>query len=210
MIVETALIVASVGAALAYLVHFRLQPPTRARIAVKTVAAAALALAALIGGAGVTLIVFFALAAIADGLLAREDAAGFLGGLGVAVGSLLFLCLLLAQAWTGMEAPVAATLGLIGVWVGFFMLIWSSIMQYRPAVLVFAVAMMAATFLALGTETYGQLAVAGVLLYVLAQLVHALELFVLEDRPFERALTGPVIWSCYYASLILIFAAFRW
>jgi uncharacterized membrane protein YhhN len=203
------LIAISVLCALAYLVKYRLSPPSRTRTLVKSTSAGALALSTSFGAGPVALIFFFATAGVADAFLAREDEYGFYAAMATALLSQIFLCLSLFSAWTGIDAPLIAVLGLSGIWVGYFMLIWGALERMRLIIVCYSVGTLVATYLALGSTTYGQFAVVGMLFYVLSQIFMSLEFFVLQPYSLEVRLGGHAIWLFYYMSLLLFFAAFH-
>lgn len=209
MIFQAILVAISALAAFAYLVRYRLRPASRRRTVIKVIPAAMLALAAIVVMAPLTLVLFFATAAITDAALAREDERGFYSAMAAALLSQIFLCLTLYLVWTGMDAPLVAALGLAGIWAGYFMLIWGGLKRSRPIIIVYSLGVLAGTYLALGTTTLGQLAVVGMLLYVFAQLLMSLEYFLLDARTLEARLAGHTIWLSYYGSLVLFFVALR-
>ena len=206
--VQTALVAISVVAASAYFVWFRLRAPSRRRTLVKSSAAVALGLASALSTAPLTLTLFYATAALGDAFLSREDDEGFHSALATALLSQIFLSLALTTVWIGIDAPVAAMLGLVGIWVGYFMLIWGGLRRRRLTIMAYSLGSLVVMYLALGTSTNGQLAVFATLLYVMGQVLLALEYFLLDKGSLEARLAGHAIWICYYVSLLLFLVVF--
>lgn len=208
MIFQGILVAVSAVAATLYLVQYRQAPPSRRRTLVKTTAAGSLMLAAIWDGAPLTLIMYFASAALCDAILAREDGDDFFVALAVALMAQIFLCLTFLTAWNGIDAPFVAAIGLIGIWVGYFMLIWGGLARSRAAIICYSIGVLASTYVALGTDTYGQFAVIGMLVYVLSQVLISLEIYMLRKNDIEAVLAGHSVWIAYYTSLLMFFVAF--
>lgn len=207
MIVQAILIAISVAAAVSYSLRYRLMLPGRKRTLIKVTAAGALALAS-IDDAPITLVFFFMTAGISDAYLSREDDQGFYLAIVTGVLAQVFLCLTLFSAWTGMEAPLIAVLGLSGIWIGFFMMIWDRLARTRFMIIGYSMGVVAVTYMALGTTTHGQLAVVGMFFYLLAQVLMSLEFFVLKSGSLEFRVGAHIIWASYYLSLLMFFVAF--
>ncbi|SOH95411.1 hypothetical protein SAMN06273572_11086 [Monaibacterium marinum] len=208
MIFQGILVAISAVAATLYLVLYRKAPPSRRRALVKATAAGSLMVATIIEGAPITLVFYFASAALCDAILAREDGDDFFVALAVALMAQIFLCLTFLTAWTGIDAPFVAAIGLGGIWVGYFMLIWGGLVRSRVAIICYSVGMLASTYVALGTDTYGQFAVIGMLFYVLSQVLISLEIYMLRRNEIEAVLAGHSVWISYYTSLLMFFVAF--
>ena len=206
--IDTVIVAGSAIAAVAYLLRFRAQPPSRRRMVVKTAAAAGLALATLVNGGPVTLFFFYASAAIGDAALAREDEDGMTMAMAAHLLSQIFLCMILWSHWVRMDAPIIAALGLIGIWIGYFMLLWGAMRRKRLLMASYSLGTLVAVYLSLGTLTWGQLAVVGMLTYGLSQLMLAAEIFATRPGSMEAWLASQVIWISYYSALLMFFVAF--
>ncbi len=198
----------SLVAALAYLFHYRVQPPGERRTVVKTAALGALAVVSLFQGAPLTFVLALIVAAASDAMLSLERGQSLRNAMALAVLSQLLLLATFLLHWQGIDAPIVAVLGLAGVGVGYLMLLWDGLDGYRKIICLYVAVLIGTTFAALGMGLEARLAVAGMLLYLMAQVLLGLEFFLLQGHDFELSLTGPAIWISYYGSMLLFVLAF--
>ncbi|QPH54689.1 lysoplasmalogenase family protein [Pontivivens ytuae] len=198
----------SLVAALAYLFHYRVQPPSERRTAIKAAAIGALAIVGLFKGAPILFILALIVAAASDAVLALERGQSLRQAMVLALISQLLLLGTFVLHWQGIAAPIVAVLGLAGIGVGYLMLLWDGLEGYRRILCLYVAVLIGTTFTALGMGETERLAVAGMLLYLMAQVLLGLEYFLLQGHDFELSLTGPAIWMSYYGSMLLFVLAF--
>lgn len=205
------ILIAAAGAlALLYWGRFCAAPPSGLRSVVKTGAVLVLAVAAALGGGPGLLVVALALCALGDLMLSRPGEAAFMAGVGAfAAGHLAYIALFLTHAGGALPAapPVAGLLVLGAVmaavlWPRAGALRWP-VMGYIPVILGMGVA-------ALTVPGTGALALVlpGATLFILSDLVLALENFVLMDKHSARHVTPYVVWPTYWAAQALFTLAF--
>ena len=194
----------SVTAAAAYLLFYVRRPPSLNRTVIKTLAIAALAALAVIMDGPWLLVAALALSALGDLFISRDGEAAFLAGLGS------FLCAHIAYValfWgvAGGASPVFAIA--FGVYaVCMLRWLWPHLAEMKAPVCAYIAVIYAMGVVAAGAPVALWPVIAGAALFVISDSVLAAETFVFKDAP--RRWTAPVIWSTYYASQVLIAAAF--
>ena len=194
----------SVTAASAYLLFYVRRPPSLNRTVIKTLAIAALAALAVIMDGPWLLVAALALSALGDLFISRDGEAAFLAGLGS------FLCAHIAYValfWgvAGGASPVFAIA--FGVYaVCMLRWFWPHLAEMKAPVCAYIAVIYAMGVVAAGAPVALWPVIAGAALFVISDSVLAAETFVFKDAP--RRWTAPVIWTTYYASQVLIAAAF--
>ena len=197
----------SVTAAAAYLLFYVGKPPSLNRTVIKTLAIAALAALAAIMGGPWLLIAALALSALGDLFISRDGEGAFLAGLGsfllahVAYVALFWAAVGGAQALSSVVAvPFAVYAAAMLRW------LWPHLAGMTAPVCAYIAVIYAMGVVAAAAPLTLWPMIAGAALFVISDSVLAAETFVFRDRP--RRWTAPVIWSTYYASQVLIAAAF--
>ena len=194
----------SITAAAAYLLFYVRRPPSLNRTVIKTLAIAALAALAVIMDGPWLLVAALALSALGDLFISRDGEAAFLAGLGS------FLCAHIAYValfWgvAGGASPVFAIA--FGVYaVCMLRWLWPHLAEMKAPVCAYIAVIYAMGVVAAGAPVALWPVIAGAALFVISDSVLAAETFVFKDAP--RRWTAPVIWTTYYASQVLIAAAF--
>ena len=194
----------SVTAAAAYLLFYVRRPPSLNRTVIKTLAIAALAALAVIMDGPWLLVAALALSALGDLFISRDGEAAFLAGLGS------FLCAHIAYValfWgvAGGASPVFAIA--FGVYaVCMLRWLWPHLAEMKAPVCAYIAVIYAMGVVAAGAPVALWPVIAGAALFVISDSVLAAETFIFKDAP--RRWTAPVIWTTYYASQVLIAAAF--
>lgn len=202
-----ALLAAGAALALLYGAGFAGRPPSKVKSAVKTGSVLALALAALPAGAPGPVVAGLALGAAGDFFLSRPGTRAFLAGMAAfAAGHLAY-----AGAFLAAEEPpfVAAPLlpGLLLVALGLSTELWlaprTGALRWPVRGYVAVIILMA---LAALTLPGGRgLALGGALLFLLSDLILALDLFVLAGDGAKRV-AARTLWACYWSGQALILA----
>ena len=194
----------SITAASAYLLFYVRRPPSLNRTVIKTLAIAALAALAVIMDGPWLLVAALALSALGDLFISRDGEAAFLAGLGS------FLCAHIAYValfWgvAGGASPIFAIA--FGVYaVCMLRWLWPHLAEMKAPVCAYIAVIYAMGVVAAGAPVALWPVIAGAALFVISDSVLAAETFVFKDAP--RRWTAPVIWTTYYASQVLIAAAF--
>lgn len=187
--------------ALLYGVHYCGRDPSAAKSLVKTGSMAGLALAALFLGAPALVTAGLALGAVGDFFLSRRGDRAFLAGMAAfAAGHLAYA----TAFWTpGSDLPLLPVTLLL-------LLSGSTELWLAPHTGPLRwpvrgyVAVIAAMALASLTLPLGHIAQIGAALFVLSDLLLALEMFVLADGRIRRALSH-LLWAAYWSGQALIF-----
>jgi uncharacterized membrane protein YhhN len=200
---DTSQAMTALGGALAvvYGARFAGAPPSAAKSAVKTGAVAALALAAVAARAPGLVAVGLALGALGDLFLSRPGTRAFLAGMAAfAAGHLAYAAEFLVPGAGPPLLPAAALLVLAlstEAWLAprTGALRW----PVRGYVAVITLMALAALTLPAGRG----LALAGALLFLLSDLLLALDLFVLAEGPLKR-IAARGLWAAYWTGQALI------
>lgn len=195
----------SVTAAAAYLLFYVGRPPSLNRSVIKTLAIAALAALAVIMDGPWLLVAALALSALGDLFISREGEAAFLAGLGSFLLAHIAYVALFWGIGGGALSPVVA--GLFAIYaVGMLRWLWPHLADMKAPVCAYIAVIYAMGVTAAAAPIALWPVFAGAGLFVISDSVLAAETFVFKDAP--RRWTAPVIWTTYYASQVLIAAAF--
>lgn len=200
-------IIISLTSAVAYLLFYVGRPPSLNRTVIKTLSIAALAALAVMSEGPLLLVAALALSALGDLFISREGEAAFLAGLGA------FLCAHIAYVtlfWSviGGAAGLSVALAILFALYAGAMLrwLWPHLAGMRAPVCAYIAVIFAMGVTAAGAPLAAWPILVGAALFILSDTVLAAETFVFKDQP--RRWTAPVIWVTYYASQVLIAAAF--
>jgi len=204
----------SLGAALAYGWMIRRPGQGVLRSLAKTAAVGALALFVLLVGGPVLLVLALALSALGDLLLSREGDAAFLGGMVAFLAAHLayvpfFLGLgdpsLVAARW-----PAMAALVLFGA--GILRLLWPRLGAFRAPVVLYVLALLAMGVAALALPFSGGRALipVGAGLFILSDMILAVEKFHLPGGSSWRRITPFAVWGLYWPAQAMITFGALW
>lgn len=174
------------------------------RAAVKTVAVAALAAAGSVAGAPGLVVTGLALGAAGDLFLALRGERAFLAGMAAfALGHLAYAAWMFSPDGLPAAAPVIGLLALFGISTEVWLAPRTGTLRWpvRGYVVVILLMMAAAASL----PPWRWPVVAGAVLFLLSDLILALELFVLRDAA-RKAAAGRLLWPVYWSGQALILA----
>ena len=197
----------SVTASAAYLLFYVGRPPSLNRTIIKTLAIAALVALAVIMDGPWLLIAALALSALGDLFISRDGEAAFLAGLGSFLAAHIAYVALFWGVVGGFSAlsPVVAVLFAIYA-IAMLRWLWPHLAEMKAPVCAYIAVIYAMGVTAAAAPVSLWPIIAGAAMFVISDSVLAAETFVFKDKP--RRWTAPVIWSTYYASQVLIAAAF--
>ncbi|TKT75496.1 lysoplasmalogenase [Aquamicrobium sp. LC103] len=205
-------LILSVVAALAYL-FARAQPPSFRRTFVKTASIALLAVLVWIEGGPAFLVIGLLLSAAGDAFLAHDGERAFLGGLAsFLLGHIVYIALFVA-AGDGVAAfaaqPSRIGLALLAAVSAIVMLrlLWRAA---APA-LRWPIAAYVATILAMCLAALtlpSRLVIAGAVLFLVSDMILAIEKFLLAPTSPHRAWAGSAVWISYYLAQLSIALGF--
>jgi uncharacterized membrane protein YhhN len=199
-------IVPAVGLALVYFARGAALAPSWPRSAIKTGSVAALVPVGLLLGAPPAVVLGLALGAMGDFFLSRPSDRAFLAGMGAfAAGHLAYV----AAFWTlgaGGGAPVLAAIlfGLLSLSTEVWLAPRTGALRWPVRGYVVVITLMGIAAFALPAG-YG-IARLGAILFVLSDLILALELFVLPDGSPVRPVLQRLLWLLYWSGQALILA----
>lgn len=197
----------SVTAAAAYLLFYVGRPASLNRTIIKTLSIAALAALAVIMDGPWLLVAALALSALGDLFISRDGVAAFLAGLG---SFLLAHAAYVALFWGVIGGASALSPIVAGVFalysIGMLRWLWPHLADMKAPVCAYIAVIYAMGVTAAAAPVALWPIIAGAALFVISDSVLAAETFVFKHKP--RPWTAPVIWSSYYASQVLIAAAF--
>lgn len=200
-----ALTAAGAVLALVYGAVFAGGPATAARSAVKTGSVLALALAGVAAGAPGLVVAGLALGAAGDFFLSRPGTRAFLAGMAAfAAGHLAYGAAFLAAAGPPLgAAPLLPALILVAL--ALSTEVWlaprTGALRWPVRGYVAVITLMALAALALPAPRWP--ALLGALLFLVSDLLLALDLFVLPDGRLKRAI-GRALWAAYWSGQALI------
>lgn len=205
----TALAILQVLACLAALAYLGVttRPPSALRSLLKTASVAILALAALMQGAPIWLVVGLAFCALGDFFLSRDGEAAFMGGVGAfALGHLVYVVLFLGhsssdlgQIWVMPGLALACAFAVLGTMMVFVLAprageLKIPVLLYIPIILAMGLAATSLTSPALLWVLPAALA------FMTSDVILAFETFVLpEDHPMRR-ITPYLVWPLYWGA----------
>ena len=193
----------AMGLAVLYGAAFSGRDPSWPKSLVKTGAVAALALAALPLGAPGLIAAGLALGAVGDFFLSRPGTRAFLAGMGAfACGHLAYAA---AFCTPGPMPPVAAILALLVLALSTELWLAPRTGGLRQPVRAYVVVIVLMALAALTLPAAARLALAGALLFLLSDLLLALDLFVVTGGAVKRLL-APALWAAYWSGQALILA----
>lgn len=196
-------VLAAAGAALALLYGavFAGGPPAKAKSAVKTGSVLALALAGVAAGAPDLVVAGLALGAAGDFFLSRAGTRAFLAGMAAfAAGHLAYGAEFLAAGVWPAAIPAFA-LAALGLSTEAWLAPRTGELRWPVRGYVAVITLMALAALTLPAARWP--ALLGALLFLLSDLLLALELFVLSGKGPKRA-AGYALWSAYWSGQALI------
>jgi uncharacterized membrane protein YhhN len=195
LLVAAALFAALYGAVFAPL------PPSWSRTVVKTLAVVPLAAVAPIFGAPAGIAVGLLLGALGDAFLSRPGDRAFLFGMvAFGAGHLAYLAVILGVG-DGVSLLAAVPLAALALSTEVWLQPRTGALRWPVRAYVLVIAAMAAAAFSLG-PWHGVLKI-GIALFVLSDLVLAVERFVLADRPPGRILPR-LVWAAYWVGQVLI------
>ncbi len=200
------LTVAGAALALLYGAFFAGRPPTVAKSAVKTSSVLALALAGVAAGAPRLVVAGLALGAAGDFFLSRAGTRAFLAGMAAfAAGHLAYGAEFLAPGARPPAVWPPAIPALVLVALGLSTEAWlaprTGALRWPVRFYVAVITLMALAALTLPASRWP--ALVGALLFLLSDLLLALELFVLPAGRLKR-LAGRALWAAYWSGQALI------
>ena len=200
-------IIISLTSAVAYLLFYVSKPPSLNRTVIKTLSIASLAALAVILEGPVLLVVALALSALGDLFISRDGDAAFLAGLGAFLAAHIAY---VALFW-GVVGGIGALSPLVAIAFAVYALamlrwLWPHLAEMKIPVSAYVAVIYAMGVTAAAAPVGLWPIIAGAALFVISDSVLSAETFVFKDQP--RPWTAPVIWSTYYASQVLIAAAF--
>lgn len=200
-------IIISATSSVAYLLFYVSRPASLNRTIIKTLSIAALAALAAIMQGPWLLVLALVLSALGDLFISREGEAAFLAGLGSFLAAHVAYVALFWDLVGGASALSPAIVLAFAVY-ALVMLrwLWPYLDGMKAPVFAYVAVILAMGATAAAAPPSLWLLIAGAALFVLSDSVLAAETFVFRDKP--RRWTAPVIWSSYYASQVLIAAAF--
>src|SRR5690606_6497430 len=200
---DTSQAMTALGGALAvvYGARFAGAPPSAAKSTVKTGAVAVLALAALAAGAPGPVALGLALGALGDLFLSRPGTRAFLAGMAAfAAGHLAYAAEFLAPGGWPPLLPAAGLL-VLALSTEAWLAPRTGALRWPVRGYVAVITLMA--FAALTLPEGRGLALAGALLFLLSDLLLALDLFVLAEGPLKQV-TARALWAAYWTGQALI------
>ena len=202
---NTALLVTSLVAALAYGAVYTVRPIGFVRSLSKTLAVSALAIAAFFAGSPLLLVGALALGSIGDYFLSREGDSVFLCGLGAfAAAHILYIFLLVdLGGFVSIGEPLAIGLLVLAVGMAIALFLKAGDLKYPVVIYVGIIAAMGLA--ALGLPEARSLSLIAAILFIVSDTVLAFELFLLPEKSAARRATPYVIWGTYFAAQFLFF-----
>ena len=195
----------SVTAAAAYLLFYVGRSPSLNRTVIKTLAIAALAALAVIMDGPWLLVAALALSALGDLFISRDGEAAFLAGLGsFLLAHVAYVALFWGVAGGSLSPTFAGVFAIYAL--GMLRWLWPHLAGMKAPVCAYIAVIYAMGVTAAAAPVALWPIIAGAALFVISDSVLAAETFVFKDRP--RRWTAPVVWVTYYASQVLIAAAF--
>ncbi|QIK40786.1 lysoplasmalogenase family protein [Pontivivens nitratireducens] len=195
----------SVVSSLLYVVYYQLRAVTIQRALSKTVATGALVVAAWAGGVSLLYVGALIFAVIGDYMKSLRSERSFGFAIAATVGMQVLVCFWFAQVlWIGIEAPLVAVVGILGIFGGGFVLIWPRLGSRKSMMVPFAVTSIIMLTLGLGASPGRPELILGVILYLLSLILIGFELVFFNDRYRFLRISGPIVWMLYYSGLILM------
>ncbi|GAB1313710.1 hypothetical protein MFIFM68171_03920 [Madurella fahalii] len=209
---DSAVLAASVGAAILYGARVR-SPPSRLRMMVKTSSTALLSAVAAMRDGPLLLVGALALGSLGDAFLAWDDETSFLCGLGsFLVAHILYIALFIKSGAAGeaqhqilldgsWRTLVAGTLALL-VPIMIFLLMPRIGRALRPPVVVYSLTIFIMAVAALTLES--SQVVTGALMFTSSDSILAAERFLVSPASSHRAWMQHAVWVFYYSGQLLI------
>lgn len=197
----TGLMIVALALALTYGAHFVLAPPSWAGSAVKAGSVAVLAALGPVLGLPPLVTAGLALGALGDLFLSRPGERAFLAGMAAfAVGHLAYAW----AFWQGTAPPLLPALAVVALALSTEVWLAPHAGPMRGPVRAYAVviALMALSVLTLGLRA--PLLTLGAGLFLLSDVLLALDLFTLAGRPSPRPWLKRAVWACYWTGQALI------
>lgn len=202
--------------AIIYLLGFCYRAASVSKTVFKTLSIGALVIASLIANTPLWLTLALAACAIGDYYLSREGAADFVKGVGAfAVGHLFYIVLFLNDPLSdpGLITTNSriATLSILTFLSALMMgILWFYAGALRQAVLGYIVIItgMGIAAATLPWQPYYDMALLGVMFFILSDLILSMELFLMSKTAWTGKLAPFLVWSLYWLAQILITAGF--
>lgn len=200
---------ASVALALGYLGRVR-SDPGRARSVTKAASVAILGLIAAASGAPLALVTALMLSAVGDWCLSRDGEAAFLAGIAAfGAAHIAYVTQFLSIGIVGHPpAPLVAALAVAVVAGAFLRLVLPGAGVFRWPVAGYAVLIGVMVWSAVLLPHAYALAMIGAVVFMISDMMIAVEKFRPGLTPRARAMLGPAIWLTYYPAQVLILLAF--
>ena len=207
---HTILYFLAVIAALIYNVTLLDKTESKLRTLVKTIPATLLAISALALGYSWFLTAALALSAAGDAFLARKGQSRFILGLA----SFLIAHLAYSYLFWGLRDSaippwqiLAATVLVVTIIAVVLKYLWAHLGEMKGPVIVYtaAIGLMAVTGFMTGI-TYPLLI--GIGLFLISDIVLAIETFTFDELDAKRRITGKIIWACYIFGQAIILVTF--
>jgi uncharacterized membrane protein YhhN len=205
-------IICAVICGFAYQIWFCKQPPSRMKSGVKTMAIAALALAALLTGASGLLVAGLAFCALGDFWLSRDGERAFLIGLiSFAIGHICYIGLFFNAAAAPLfllEMPWVIAVGALMMTGGFMgRVLWPVTGALRIPVMVYIAIIITMGAAAISTTQNGSnIVLIGAGLFILSDIILSAELFLLPQKHKLRRVTPQFVWTFYWFGQVVIFS----
>ena len=201
------LVLAAAAVALIYGVFILHRPENLFRSIVKTAPVALLAVAALLAGLPVVIVLALAACAAGDWFLSMEGETDFLLGLGAfLLGHLLYTTRFLSLISTGQF--LTADMGLLALILlaliaTVLMRLWPYLHGLKLPVVIYAFAIAAMAFTAKAANP-GQMVLAGIALFMVSDIILAQERFTPLTNSILRRAMPYLVWFLYFAGQALI------
>lgn len=187
------------------------QPPGQVRTLLKTLSVIALALAALIGGGPILLVLALGLCAVGDAFLAQKGESALRAGMAAFGAGHLVYIVLFANAGGGLGwdwIRVLLQLALLGGSVQLVRGLWPDLGALRQPLAAYCVVVAFMALLSLGLPTSLWLVTIGALLFLASDALLSIELFKPAPESAPRRWAAPAVWVLYWLGQAAITVGF--
>lgn len=182
------------------------RPPSVLKTVVKVAATGLLTFWVYALGGPIWLVTALAFGTIGDGFMSGHPKRWLLPGLlAFFAGHLAYLALFMTTPHTPINiATLAIACAVFAFSAGFVAFLWTSLAEMRWPVVAYTgvIALMGATAARLDMET--SYVAIGAALFILSDVLVALETFKIDADARIRGITGPLLWALYYGGQLLI------
>ena len=202
----TYVLLSSILLSVIYGTFFCYRPPSVAKTVIKVAATGLLALWVYGVSGPALLVIALVLGAIGDGFMSGHPKKWLLPGLlAFFVGHLAYLGLFITTPHTPLNSMtlfIACTVFLFSA--GFVAFLWASLEDMRWPVVAYTaiIALMGATAARLDIGT--SFVLIGAAMFILSDVLVALETFKIDEDAHIRKITSPLLWGLYYGGQLLI------